>query len=147
MTEVIDRLTIAMNAHDLDAAAGLFHENYRSEQPTHPGRALVGRGQMRANWQAMFAGIPDFHTEVLRSVRDGDTIWSEWHWVGTLSGGLAFEMRGITLFEIAGDQIMAGRLYLEEVEREMVDIRQAVEDLSGQRPDQGGLEARLTHGR
>src|ERR1043165_3841548 len=38
MTEVIDRLVVAMNAHDLDAAAGLIHEDYRSEQPAHPGR-------------------------------------------------------------------------------------------------------------
>jgi ketosteroid isomerase-like protein len=147
MTEVIDRLTVAMNAHDLDAAAGMFHENYRSEQPSHPGRAFVGRNQMRANWEAMFAGIPDFRAEVLRSVRDGDTVWTEWHWAGTRRDGLPFGMRGITLFTIAGDHIVAGRLYMEEVEREMVDIEQTVEDLSGQRPDSAGLDARLTRGR
>ena len=65
MTDVIERLVVAMNAHDLDAAAGLIHEDYRSEQPAHPGRAFVGRAQMRANWEAMFAGIPDFHAEIL----------------------------------------------------------------------------------
>jgi ketosteroid isomerase-like protein len=136
MTEVIDRLTVAMNAHDLDAVAGLIHENYRSEQPAHPGRAFVGRNQMRANWEAMFAGIPDIRAVVLRSVRDGDTVWTEWHWTGTRRDGLPFDMRGITLFEIAGDHIVAGRLYMEEVERDMVDIGQTVEELSGQRPDQ-----------
>ena len=31
MSEVIDRLVAAMNAHDLDAAAGFFREDYRSE--------------------------------------------------------------------------------------------------------------------
>jgi ketosteroid isomerase-like protein len=67
MTEVIRRLVAAVNAHDLDAAASLFHEDYRSEQPAHPGRAFVGRAQMRANWEAMFAGIPDFHAEICRS--------------------------------------------------------------------------------
>ena len=36
MTDVIDRLAVAMNAHDLDAVAGLIHEDYRSEQPAHP---------------------------------------------------------------------------------------------------------------
>jgi limonene-1,2-epoxide hydrolase len=147
MTEVIDRLAVAMNAHDLDAAAGLFHENYRSEQPTHPGRAFVGRNQMRANWQAMFAGIPDFHAQVLRSVPGGDTVWTEWHWAGTRSDGLPFEMRGLTLFEIAADHIVAGRLYMEEVEREMVDIGQTVEDLSGQRPDEVRPEGQLSRGR
>ncbi len=87
MTEVIDRLVTAMNAHDLDAATALIHKHYRSVQPAHPGRAFVGRDQLRANWQAMFAGIPDFHAEVARSVHDGDTTWSEWHWTGTRSDG------------------------------------------------------------
>jgi hypothetical protein len=72
MTEVIDRLVAAVNAHDLDAAAGLFHDDYRSEQPAHPGRAFVGRAQMRANWEAMFAGVPDFRAEICRSVQDGE---------------------------------------------------------------------------
>ena len=134
MSEVIDRLAAAMNAHDLDAAAGFFHEHYRSEQPAHPGRAFAGRAQMRANWQAMFAGVPDFHAEICRSVQDGDATWTEWRWSGTRSDGQAFEMRGVTLFEITGDQIVAGRLYLEEVERDVVGIERAVEALSGRRP-------------
>ena len=58
MTEVIDRLAAAVNAHDLDAVAGLIHEDYRSEQPAHPGRAFAGRAQMLANWEAMLAGSP-----------------------------------------------------------------------------------------
>ena len=134
MTEVIDRLTAAMNAHDLDAVAGVIHEDYRSEQPTHPGRAFAGRDQMLANWEAMLAGIPDFRAEICRSVQDGDTTWTEWRWSGTRSDGNAFEMRGVTLFKVAGGQIVAGRLYLEDVERDVVGIEQAVEDLSGRRP-------------
>jgi limonene-1,2-epoxide hydrolase len=134
MTEVIDRLVVAMNAHDLDAAAGFFREDYRSEQPAHPGRAFAGRAQMRANWEAMFAGIPDFHAEICRSVQDGDTTWTEWRWSGTRSHGQAFAMRGVTLFEITDGQIVAGRLYMEDVERDFTDIEQTVQDLSGRRP-------------
>jgi len=78
MTEVIDRLVVAVNAHDLNAVAGLIHEDYRSEQPAHPGRAFVGRAQIRANWAAMFAAIPDFCAGICRSVQDGDTTWAEW---------------------------------------------------------------------
>ena len=40
MTEVIERLAVAMNAHDLDAVAGLIHQDYRSEQPGAPGQGL-----------------------------------------------------------------------------------------------------------
>ena len=43
-------------------------------------------------------------------------------------------MRGVTLFEIADGQIVAGRLYMEDVERDVTGIEQAVEDLSGHRP-------------
>ena len=134
MTDVIDRLVVAMNAHDLDAVAGLIHEDYRSEQPAHPGRAFTGRAQMLANWEAMLAGIPDFCAQICRSVHDGDTTWTEWRWSGTRSDGQAFEMRGVTLFEVADDQIVAGRLYMEDVERDVTGIEQAVEALSGRRP-------------
>ena len=134
MSEVIDRLVVAVNAHDLDAVAGFIHEDYRSEQPVHPGRAFVGGAQMLANWEAMFAGIPNFHAEIRRSVQDGDTTWSEWRWSGSRSDGQAFEMRGVTLFEITDGQIVAGRLYMEDVERDVTGIEQAVEDLSGRRP-------------
>jgi limonene-1,2-epoxide hydrolase len=134
MTDVVDQLAAAMNAHDLAAVAGLIHPDYRSEQPAHPGRAFTGQAQMLANWEAILAGIPDFHAEICRSAHDGDTTWTEWHWSGTRSDGQAFEVRGVTLFEVAGGQIVAGRLYLEDVERDAVGIEQTVEDLSGRRP-------------
>ena len=71
----------------------------------------------------MFAGIPDFHAEICRSVQDGDTTWTEWRWSGTCSDGLAFEMRGVTLFEVTDGQVVAGRLYLEDVERDVARYR------------------------
>jgi hypothetical protein len=129
-----DERTVLRQLDDLDAVAGLIHEEYRSEQPAHPGRAFAGRAQMLANWEAMFAGIPGFRAEICRSVRDGDTTWTEWRWSGTRSDGQAFEMRGVTLFEIADDQVVAGRLYMEDVERDVTGIEQAVEALSGRRP-------------
>jgi limonene-1,2-epoxide hydrolase len=134
MTDVINRLAVAMNAHDLNVVAGLIDEDYRSEQPAHPARAFTGRAQMLANWEAMLAGIPDFHAEICRSVQDGEVTWTEWRWSGTRSDGQSFEMRGVTLFEVADDQIVAGRLYMEAVERDVTGIKQAVEALSGRRP-------------
>jgi len=56
-------LVEAMNAHDIDAFVSLFAPDYDSRQPAHPDRAFVGRDQVRANWSAMFAGIPDFRAE------------------------------------------------------------------------------------
>ena len=136
MSQVIQRLLVAFNAHDLEAAAALFHESYNSVQPAHPARAFVGRAQMHANWAAMFAGIPDFHAEVLRSVDDGDTTWSEWSWAGTRTDGQPFDMRGVTIFEVEDGLITGGRLYMEELERQDVGIAQAVKKLTGRLPDQ-----------
>lgn len=132
---VIDRLVDAANAHDVEAAAALIHPDYRSAQPAHPGRRFVGREQFRANWTAMFAGVPDFRMELLRSVEDGATVWSEWAWSGTRTDGAPLEMRGVTLFEVEGDLITAGTLYMEDLEQEDVGIDETVQKLSGRRPE------------
>lgn len=134
MTALIERLLAALNAHDLDGAASFFHPDYRSEQPAHPARAFVGRTQMRANWEAMFSGVPDFRAELRRTVVDGDCTWSEWRWSGTRGDGGPFAMSGVTIFRIQDEQITDGQLYMEEVERGAVGIEQTVENLSGARP-------------
>ena len=138
MSEVLDQLVAALNAHDLEGAAALFHEDYHSEQPAHPGRTFVGRAQMHANWEAMFAGVPDFRSEVLRTVDDGNTTWIEWEWTGNRTDGQPFQVRGVALFDVVDGLIFAGRLYLEDVERELIDIDQAVQTWSGRRPQGTG---------
>jgi ketosteroid isomerase-like protein len=134
MSDVVKRLAALMNEHDLEGASALFHQDYRSEQPAHPGRAFVGRAQMHANWSAMFEGVPDFRAEIICSVRDGDTTWTEWRWTGSHVDGEPFHMHGITVFEVQEDQIAAGRLFMEEVESTAVGIEDTVEHLSGHRP-------------
>jgi hypothetical protein len=113
----------------------LFHPDYESRQPAHPGRAFIGLEQVRANWAAMFGGIPDFQAEVVRNVRDGELNWCEWAWHGTRSDRDSFEVRGVTLFQIRGELIVAGTRYVEEVELDPVGIEDAVEGMSGTRPD------------
>jgi hypothetical protein len=49
----------------------------------------------------MFEGVPDLHVVVLRSVQSEDVTWSEWHWWGIRRDGRPFDMRGVTIFEIA----------------------------------------------
>jgi ketosteroid isomerase-like protein len=135
MPEVIDRLLAAMNAHDVDAMVDLFSPDYSSEQPVHGGRTFVGSAQVRANWAAMFAGIADFRATLQRSAWDGTTAWVEWTWLGTKGDGAPFEVRGVALFEVRENRITAGTLYVDEVAREPVAIEDAVEGLSGERPD------------
>ena len=119
-----------MNQHDLEAFVACFHPDYRSEQPVHPDRGFGGREQVRANWNALFEGIPDFHSELLTTAAEGDTIWSEWRWTGTRANEAPLDMRGVTLFEIEAGAIVSGRLYMEELEESGGDIDETVRRLA-----------------
>jgi limonene-1,2-epoxide hydrolase len=134
MPGVLDKLLVAMNDHDLDAMIALFHPDYRSEQPAHPGRAFMGSSQVHANWAAMFSGVPDFHAELVRAAQDGETTWTEWIWSGTRGDAVPFDVRGVALFDIREGLIIGATLYLEDREREDIGIAEAVENMSGQRP-------------
>ena len=129
MVEVTNRLLAAMNAHDLDAFVDCFALDYRSEQPAHPNRAFVGSDKVRENWTGVFSGVPDFNAELLSSATTDDGVEvGEWCWRGTYTDGSTFDMRGVTMMGIEGEQIAWGRLYMEVTEREGADIDQMVRD-------------------
>jgi ketosteroid isomerase-like protein len=135
--EVIGRLHLAMNEHDLRAFLDCFDPDYRSEQPVHPDRGFGGREQVEKNWSALFDGIPDFHAELIASVTDGDALWSEWHWTGSRADAAPLDMRGVTLFRIEDGRIVSGRLYMEEVEEAGGDIDDTVRSLTEGTRSQG----------
>ena len=128
--EVVGRLHQAMNEHDLGAFVACFDPGYRSEQPAHPDRGFGGREQVEKNWSALFGGIPDFHADLLMTASAGETLWAEWRWTGTRENEAPFEMRGVTVFEISNGRIVAGRLYMEEVEEAGADIDATVRRLA-----------------
>jgi ketosteroid isomerase-like protein len=115
--EVIARLNAAMNRHDLAAFVGCFDPDYESEQPAHPDRHFRGRAQVERNWAAMFAGLPDFRAEVVRSAVAGDTAWVEWRWTGRRVDHTRLDARGACIFGVRGGRLTWGRLYMEDVER------------------------------
>jgi ketosteroid isomerase-like protein len=126
---MMNRLLVALNAHDLDAFVGCFAPDYRSEQPAHPGRAFEGREKVRENWTSVFAGIPDFHAELLVSAAaDGGVEMGEWRWYGTHTDGTPFAMRGVTVMGVEGEHIAWARLYMDVVERDGGDIDQMVRE-------------------
>ena len=129
-TEVVERLHQAMNEHDLGTFIACFDSGYRSEQPAHPSRGFGGRAQVEKNWAALFGGIPDFHADLLTTATAGETLCSEWHWAGTRENEVPFEMRGVTIFEIRNGRIVAGRLYMEEVEEAGAEIDETVRRLA-----------------
>ena len=129
MAEMMNRLLDALNAHDLDAFVKCFASDYRSEQPAHPSRAFAGRDKVRENWTSVFAGIPDFHAELVVSATTEDTVEiGEWRWRGTHTDGAPFAMRGVTVMGVDGKHIAWGRLYMEVIEQDGADIDQMVRE-------------------
>ena len=92
---VVDALLAALTSRDAEQLAALFAEDYDSRQPAHPDRAFTGRAQVRANWSAIFSGVPDFTAELLSAGTDGETFWSEWAWRGTHEDGSRLDMAGV----------------------------------------------------
>ncbi len=129
MHTVLERITAAQNAHDVELFASYFADDYRSDQPAHPGREFSGRAQVRENWSSVFAGVPDFRAELLAVCRDGAVEWGEVSWHGHHGDGAVFAMRGVLVATIRDGQIASTRLYVEPVEQRDEDIEAAVEQL------------------
>lgn len=126
---LLDRLSKAVDDHDLDALVECFSTDYRNETPAHPGRSFEGREQVRENWQRIFAGVPDITAVVLQAAVDGDTVWSEWEMRGTRADGQPHLMRGVIVFTVPDDRATAARFYLEPVEPGEGGVRAAISDV------------------
>ncbi len=118
---VVERLRDALNAHDVEAMVACFHEDYRSEQPMYPDRAFMGAAQVRKNWTALFGAYPDFTATLLRSVRDGDEVWTEWEFGGSIDAVC------VIIMGVRDDRIAWARLYMQTVDRGGETIDEAVQ--------------------
>jgi hypothetical protein len=126
VADLIARLVRATNAHDLDAAVSCFADDYVNETPAHPLRSFRGREQVRRNWERIFAAVPDVQAEIIASVVDQDTAWTEWEHRGTRQDDTAHLMRGVMIFTASEGLLTRVRFYLEEVEQTTGDIDAAV---------------------
>ena len=134
MSKVINEVAAAMNAHDLDTMIRLIHPEYTSVQPAHPDREFGSSAQVRANWGAMFAGVPDFRASSSAASTTAAPAGASGDGRATATTASVFDMRGITLFDIADGRIIAGRLYMEHVEHGGGGIAQSVIAESGVPP-------------
>jgi ketosteroid isomerase-like protein len=123
---LLERLQDAANSHDLDALADCFTDDYVNETPAHPARDFTGRGQVRANWTQLFAGVPDLRAVVLRSAAAAGTLWSEWEMSGTRRDGSRHLMRGVIIFGVTSGRASWARFYLEPVQDGGGDVDAAV---------------------
>jgi hypothetical protein len=85
---VLQRMSDAINAHDVDAFVSCLTSDYQGEQPLHPEIASIlqrrgyanGLAQVRENWTALFAQVPDLRATLVASTIHDDLAWAEWHW-------------------------------------------------------------------
>jgi uncharacterized protein (TIGR02246 family) len=113
---VIDRLIDATNAHDVDAIAACFAEDYVNRTPVHPSRGFKGRQQVRRNWVQILDAVPDISCVVTRRALLSDDVWTEWEHRGTRPDGAPHLMRGVIIFTVVHDEIRAATFYLEPVD-------------------------------
>lgn len=123
---VIDRLVAATNAHDVDGVVACFAPDYVNRTPAHPARGFRGSDQVRRNWTAIFAGVPDIAARVVATAERGREIWTEWEMSGTRRDGTPHAMAGVVIFGVGSDRIVSARFYLEPVESASGDADAAV---------------------
>jgi len=124
---VINAWVDAVNKHDLGAIAAIFAADYHDVEPAHPTRQITGgRENVRKNYGMVLEGIPDLRLEALRVAADGDTTWTEVDWSGTRRDGSQEHLRGVHIFRIRDGQIAWGRIYLESVDEDGIDLDERV---------------------
>jgi hypothetical protein len=121
-------LVRATNDHDLDALVACFAADYQNETPAHPARGFVGRGQVRRNWEQIFAFVPDLRAEVVASAFDGSTAWTEWQMHGVRRDGSGHRMAGVVVFEVVDGEARKARFFLEPVDEAIGTVDDAVRD-------------------
>lgn len=126
------RMFAAAQRHDLDAMVAEFVDDYVNVTPNHPDRNFTGSAQVRSNWSALFAGIPDLMVEVNDAAAAPDgKVWVEWASHGTRRDGVPVQQAGVGIFSLREGRLSAVRFYLEPVERESGDVNAAVAAVAG----------------
>ncbi len=125
----VRRMIDAVNRHDLDAMVAEFTENYENITPIHPARGFRGREQVRRNWEALFAAVPDLRVIVHTATTAADgRVWMEWGNTGTRVDGVGVQMAGVAIFATQSDRISGVHFYLEPVDHGSKDINAAVHE-------------------
>ena len=105
---VLARVLEGFNAHDVDAILAEFDDDCVFEAPRGPdpwGRRFVGKADVRAGFEARFAGIPDVRYRGEGDFVSGERGVSEWTITGTTVGGERLEVRGCDLWTFRGESI------------------------------------------
>jgi ketosteroid isomerase-like protein len=124
---VMERFARGINARDLEAVIACFADDYHDVEPAHPKRQIAGGiEEVRKNWGMLLRAVPDFRSEVSRVAVDGDAAFIEQDWSGTRSDGTKMHLRGVNVFGIHEGKIAWGRVYMEAVEEDGIDLDERV---------------------
>jgi len=125
----VRRMLAAANRHDLEAMVAEFAEDYRNTTPVHPARSFTGSAQVRKNWRALFAGLPDLTLTVHEAAIGPDgNIWLEWSNRGTRPDGSIQLAAGVSILTVRDDRIAAARFYLEPVDQDSGGVDDAISE-------------------
>lgn len=125
----VRRMLTAAARHDLEAMVSQFADDYRNTTPVHPARSFTGSAQVRKNWTALFAGMPDLTLTVHDAATGADgKLWMEWSNRGTRPDGSVQRAAGVAIFTLRDDKIAAAQFYLEPVDQDSGDVNEAVRE-------------------
>lgn len=82
--------------------------------PCHPQRPTVGYEQLANAWKGYFRDVQELRSTVATAL-NGNEAWSEWHWWGKRDDA-DWDVRGVIVWTVEQDKIIAGRNYMEPVE-------------------------------
>jgi ketosteroid isomerase-like protein len=105
---MLQTITAAFDAHDLDAILEHFADDAVFEGPRGPdpwGTRFVGKEAIQEAFAARFSGIPDVRYRDEGHFMDGDRGASEWTLSGTTTAGESIEVRGCDLWTIRDGKI------------------------------------------
>ena len=104
------------NAQNPDALDGLVTDDYARHGPSH---GQVADAAAVKEWAAMiWAAFPDFHIEVVRSVRQDDWVFMAWRVTGTHQGELMGIMptnASVTIVGMSSSRMVGDRVAEEWV--------------------------------
>lgn len=123
--DAYERAIAAYNAGDIDAFAAAHAED---AVLVTPAGTVRGRAAIRDYWRRQKTAFPDLALTVEVIVADGDTVASEWQWIGTNTGPLAVrdrppvaatgrrvELKGMEMARLRDGEIVDYRMYWDGI--------------------------------
>jgi ketosteroid isomerase-like protein len=132
-TAIAESFVAAISRHDPDAVASCFALDYEDVAPARRGEVVRGRDEVRANFEHLFAAMPDVTASILNVVERGNEAWIEWRMSGARPDGSAMEFVGVNIFVVEDDAFRWGRIYTE-LARDAGGIEAQVGRMTGDGP-------------